>query len=184
MTAKNKSTLKNLTPKQQNLVNEVVRNMAENGWKTKGQMLKDAGYSKSTQEKPARVFDSKRVADALEEVLEVDNHYLAKKQKAHLEARKFDVFDTPFFWAEYLQDPKKIREKVQDILDEDMPWARVMSLHLKKIGEFDFLRAKISVPDVVAQDKAIDKVYKIRGEYAPEKHEHAMWSLADLFTDE
>lgn len=35
MTAKDKSTLKNLTPKQQNLVNEVVRNMAENGGKTK-----------------------------------------------------------------------------------------------------------------------------------------------------
>lgn len=163
------------TKKQQ----KVLENIASD--KSKKEILKEAGYSKAVQNNPAKVFSSKTIVNALASS-GITDEYLAKKQKKHLEAKKIGYRDFFEFW----EKNKDSWKEIQDILDEDIEGATLLSLEEREAkGGISYLTAKFSMPDYHIQDKALDKVYKITSAYAPEKIEHTgNFSLKDLFSSE
>jgi hypothetical protein len=69
-------------------------------------------------------------------------------------------------------------------IEENYPWARYISYEIIEGNEWEEKHrlARFAVPDKLTQDKALDKAYKVKGSYAPEKHEHTgEISLLSLF---
>lgn len=172
----------NLTAKQKNVVEWTLKNMVEKGGKTKWEILKEAGYSDAVQHNPSKIYGSKKIIEALNDIW-INDSFLALKQKSHLNARKIEIKDTYYSWEEYEENPKKIKEEIEKELEEDMPWSRVIKLIPRITRKQDmYVSVRFSYPEYMVQDKALDKIYKLRWDYAPEKKEvSAGWSLIDLF---
>lgn len=62
-------------------------------------------------------------------------------------------------------------QDIQDVVDQ-MPGYHLLKIIRKydKDGMTDRVFAYVRAPDNMTQDKALDKAYKIKGTYAPEKH--------------
>ena len=173
-----------LSNKQKNLVHEVVQNLVEKGGKPKGAMLRDAWYSKAMQKNPQKVFENKKILQALE-ALGIDDDFLALKRKQHLDARKIEYKNLYIKWENYEKRMQKFDEEILDELQEDFPGARLIRCLPWLVGDQQYLRAKFSYPMYDLQHKALDSIHKIRGDFAPMQVEHSgRLSLADLFSDD
>lgn len=148
--------------------------MVENGGKSKGEILEKAWYSEAVISTPDKVFWSKAIINALEDAWLTDE-FLSKKHLELIQAHTIAKMPFPA-WTE----PEIMKKE----LEENVPWARYISFDPVINQDWDeYMRyAKFSVPDRLTQDKALDKAYKIKWSYAPEKHDvDVKVSLLSLF---
>ena len=161
---------RSLTPKQR----KVVEKMVENGWNTKGKILKDVWYSEAVQHNPSKVFESKWIIEAFEKAW-ITDEYLTKKNLEHLEAHIIWKMSFPA-WTPV--------EVIKKELEENIPWVRYITYEPDYNDEWEEVSrlAKFSMPNIKAQDSALDKAYKVKWAYAPEKKQiTGKLSLASLF---
>ena len=144
-----------------NLSENVRRSGIRNSLK---QAQKDAGYSESYAHS-GRIKGTKAWNEIMEEYF--PDEFVAKIHREQLEAK--DLKQIPFF---YKLTDKDIKEKIEE-------------------QGFTFFSAKrfmnqayvyFSVPDTMARDKALDKIYKLKQKYAPTRFEHEFegWSNEQL----
>lgn len=167
------------TLKQLKVVKEISENL---GNKTKEQILLDAWYSESVAKTPEIVFWSKAILQAFEKGW-LSDEYLMEKHKEHLNAKRIETKEMySYSHDEYDDDPEWVFEQIEYDISSDLPWAKVLSI-AKMWGENkQYLRVRFSIPDYIVQDRSLDKAYKVKGSYAPEKHEHTgEISLLSLF---
>ena len=147
---------------------KVVASALENLWsKSKWEILAEAWYWPWIVKNPSIVFGSKSIVEAFKQAGITDS-YLVGKHKEHLNARTICKKDTSYKRTEYKKDPNKIRAKIQKELDEDMPWARIVSFVECWVWWMN-VQVRFSMPDYMIQWQALDKAYKILWAYAPEK---------------
>lgn len=150
---KNKMAKKNKPTFNQKKAAQLIAEKVRKGEKiVLGDIMKEAGYSGSYSEQPSRLTESKAFTDLMDE-------YFPDKEilKKHKE----------LFGAKILAHTN-FHYKIKDV-------------EIKKIIEeqgFTFIGTKrfmvtavvfFTVPDTVTQDKALDKLYKLKGIYGAQK---------------
>lgn len=157
----------------------VLKEMLANGGRAKP-ALKKAGYSKAIQKNPKKVLETKSFLELLDE--EMPHDYVTKKHKQLMEAKVLlqlhfpeDADRTEIKETIELSGGKLVRVVVSEVT------------YPGKAGKDDITVTKqiayYTVPNTIAQDKALDKVYKIRGSYAAEKKDvnvKGLFSLSEL----
>lgn len=126
---------------------KVVKEMAENGRKI-GEALKIQGYSESVQKSPTKVTNSRSFKKMMEE--EFSDDLLAVYQKKELGAHKIEYADFPM-----KMDPEEAMLIVREAGFN--PYAT--KTFMGQLHVFYFR------PDFIALDKALDKLYKMKGRY-------------------
>lgn len=140
-----------------------AKKIAENLRKPKGKrkslqkIMLESGYSEETSKAPQNLTSSKSFQELLDEM--IPNDMVVETQKILLKAVKIETFKFPI----YLSD-EEIRDAVEDI--EGHKLRKVFRNEQKGVAT-----AIVWVRDGIINDKALDKVYKLRGQYAAEKHE-------------
>ena len=140
-----------------------AKKISENLRKPKGKrkslqkIMLESGYSKETSKAPQNLTSSKSFQELLDEM--IPNDMVVETQKILLKAVKIETFKFPI----YLTD-EEIKEAVEDI--EGHRLRKVFRSEQKGVAT-----AIVWVRDGIINDKALDKVYKLRGQYAAEKHE-------------
>ncbi len=126
-------------------------------------ILKIAGYSDSQAVASTQVTQSKGFRELIEELMP-DSDIAAQHRKL-LHARETD---------HYLMPASLSDKEIQDMVEE-LEGFKVRKI-IRKKGETTayvlFYR-----PDGLLIDKALDKIYKIKGHYAPEKQEHKITGI-------
>lgn len=129
---------------------------------TKGKILKDAGYSDNYSKQPSKFFKTKTVQELRAKYLPMDLIY--KVHNELLAAAEISHYIFPV-----IKGKKELTDQeIKDII-ESTPGCEL--IYIKRgdnyMGTVAFFRA----PDNNSRDKALDKAYKIYGNYAPEKVE-------------
>lgn len=125
--------------------------------KTLQKIMIESGYSENTSKRPTDLTKSKSFIELLDEM--IPNDMVVETQKILLKAVKIETFKFPI----YLTD-EEIKEAVEDV--EGHRLRKVYRNEQKGVAT-----AIVWVRDGIINDKALDKVYKLRGQYAAEKHE-------------
>ena len=141
-------------------LSEILRNSKKNKNITMGRILKAAGYADSTCLRPKAVTEQKGFKALMKEIAPDD--FLAKQQRLLLNAREQDTFNMP---AE-MSDIEIVH------LIEELEGFKVRKV-LRTPG-LKYVKVVCFKPNGVLIDKALDKIYKINGYYAPEKQEHVI----------
>lgn len=154
-----KKTQKSPSERQKKAVKILAEKMVENGGKiSKGEILKEAGYSDAIAKNPAKIFESASMKKAIKSA-GLDLKSLKMKHKQLLNMGRITN----------LQSIMSINPgKFVDMVLEDIPWSRFLNYF-----EDDFNNARhyyFIFPDTITQTKALEMQYKILGEFAPEKH--------------
>ena len=141
-----------------------VKKLAELSRKSKGQknitigrILREAGYSETVSLSPTKVTESKGFKQLLDEFL--PDSKLAAVHDQLLDAKTLDT---------YQMDAKLTDEEVTKIVED------IKGCKVRKIVRFpkqDTVTVYFYRPDNLTRDRALDKGYKLRGHYAPEKQE-------------
>ncbi len=139
------------TIKQQQAFKEVV----ENGGNVSKAMRK-VGYSKETAKTPKKLTESKGWDELAEDFL--SNETLLKKHKQLLNAISLEKLS-----FDYRTTDKEIKEVVRKM--EGYKLLKIVNSRKYDMNKYAYVQA----PDNLAQDKALDKAYKLKGSYAPEK---------------
>lgn len=158
----------------------VLKEIVVNGSTAKAAMKK-AGYSKSIQEVPSKVLNTKSFRELMDE--EMPDKYLTRKHKDLLDAKVLLQMHFP-------EDTE--RKEIKEVIElAGGKLIRVITSEVTypgKAGKDDITVIKqiayYTVSNTMAQDKALDKAYKLRGDYAAEKKDVTVkgFSLAELFT--
>lgn len=112
------------------------------------------------------------ISSAIEDALKDED--LAEKHKQLLNAVHLErlVFDSGTTDAEIIEVVSKMPgHELLNIV------RRRTMIHENGDIKFTDVFAYVKAPDNVAQDKALDKAYKIKGSYAPEKHAHGHFKI-------
>lgn len=148
--------------------------VASGGKKTKGEALKEAGYSDAIAKNPHKITRSKTYRDYMDQV-GLTSTYLSKKHRQlsnamRLEKDRFDAVCTKIGKGkkekyEYTHIPdSKIKLLIEG--DEDNPtgnkiaWIKTFETH-KEVW--------FRVPDNLVQKGALDMAFKVRGDYTADK---------------
>lgn len=119
----------------------------------KQEMIK-AGYSPKTAEQPARVMQTKTFREILAE--RITGNEMVNVQQSNLTAMTLEI----------IKVPTSTQEADMEVLAEKMHGEFAMfGMPFRGAKE-----AYILVPHHKVRDLALDKLYKLTGEYAPEKH--------------
>ncbi len=131
-----------------------------------GQTMLEAGYSPAMASNPQRLKESKGFRELLE-THGLDDESLAKKHKQLLESREL---------KQMMFDPQITDFEIEEIiLSAGCTFLKTVLVEVEyttKKGEVKTFEKKCcfySAPDALAQDRALDKAYKLKGSYAPEK---------------
>lgn len=142
--------------------------MVENGGLDKplGQTMLEAGYSQAMASNPQKLTESKGFRELLE-THGLDDESLAKKHKQLLESREL---------KQMMFDPQITDYEIEEIIiSAGCTFLKTVLVEVEyttKKGEVKTFEKKCcfySAPDALAQDRALDKAYKLKGSYAPEK---------------
>lgn len=138
-------------------LSEVIRNSKGQKNITMGKILRAAGYSQETSEKPKLVTERKGFKELFEALITDE-----KQAKVHDELMSAVELDS------YTMSSKLTDKEIEEIV-EAMKGFKVRKI-LRTKGE-----PKVTVyfyrPDSQSRDKALDKSYKIKGYYSAEKHD-------------
>lgn len=155
------------TIRQKKLAEEIAKNLKGGLGKTRktmGQIMLDAGYSKNVSETPSLVIKKKGFADLLQEYFPDDT--ILKLHKNLASSVIMDQFEFPLS-----VDDKTIKKEI-----ESMPGFTVR----KFIRTNDRGICYFWKPDLLTQDKALDKLYKITGRYTTKVEHTADDDLKDF----
>ncbi len=145
---------------------KLAAKISENPRKSVSSSMREVGYSDRSAEKPQQVTNSKGFKEIFREVFTPE--YLRKHHEKLMNGKVF--LNSPFY--------HKIKDKeIQDLLE---------SQGYKFIGVKRFMteaRVYFIGPDLIAKDKALDKAYKLLGEYAAIKVQDED-PLAEMSDDE
>lgn len=144
-----------VTVKQKRAFKKVV----ENGGNV-SKAMKAVGYSSATAQTPQKLTQSDGWKELMNQFL--PDHELAKKHKQLLNAVSLERLS----FDENTTD-EDIEEAVGKM--EGYKLIRIVS-NTDKDGHLWSKYAYVKAPDNMAQDKALDKAYKLKGSYAAEKH--------------
>lgn len=134
-----------------------IRAIAENGGNISRGMI-EAGYSPQTAKTPQKLTQSKAWQDYVEKHLPDAN--LAKKHEQLLNASVVERINF---------SNRDTDEDIQDVIDM-MPGYTLLKIIRPKDDKSAYdTYAYVRAPDSNTQDKALDKAYKLKGSYAPEK---------------
>lgn len=146
-------------------------------------ILKNHGYSKAVQNSPQKVTKTQTFQELMTEMIPDD--YIVKKHNQLLENKVMLQMHFP----ETLSD-----EEIREVLEPNgFTVTRIITSEVeypsKKGGEPIVVVKRIayySAPNGMVQDRALDKLYKLRGDYAPEKREvkHEGFTLEQLYKGE
>lgn len=133
-------------------ISEILRGSGSEAEKLKsiGAILRASGYAKSTSERPSLVTRSQGFRELMEK--EFPDAEVASIHKSLLGAKRLDhmVFSTTI-------DDKEIKELITSA-----------GCVLRKIAHSDQAKhVYFWAPDNTARDHALDKLYKLKGRYAP-----------------
>lgn len=155
------------TPKQKlafDLISENLRNPKPDV--TLGKTMLQAGYSPQVALKPKLVTESKGFRELMD-AAGLDDASLTRKHKQLLESREL---------KQMMFDPQITDFEIEEIIVSAgctlLKIALVEVEYTTKKGEVKTFEKKAcfySAPDALAQDRALDKAYKLKGSYAPEK---------------
>jgi hypothetical protein len=121
-----------------------------------GKILREAGYSEKTSLTPANVTASKGFQQLISEM--IPDCDLAKKNNELLNAKVFSSMRVDLDLT-----AKQIRESI-----ESNPGFEVKNIIRKKKAGYTLVY--FNKPDTLVADRALDKLYKIQGHYAPQEH--------------
>lgn len=154
-----KRTQKSPSERQKKAVKILAEKMVENGGKlSKGEILKEAGYSDSITKNPAKIFESASMKKALKSA-GLDLNSLKTKHRQLLNMWRIQSISASLFIP---------AEQFVDMVLDSIPWSRFLHYFDNPLGntrEYFFI-----FPDTITQTKALEMQYKILGEFAPEKH--------------
>lgn len=143
---------------------------------SKRKIMIEAGFSEKYADQPSKFFKTKTAQQLREKYLPVEKIY-----KLHE-----DLLDACYL-SHYIFPTKKGRKlsdkEIKDII-EGMPGCKLT--YIKRDEDYIGDVAYFTAPDNMSRDKALDKAYKIYGNYAPEKVEITdpnAKSLADIDND-
>lgn len=124
---------------------------------TWGKLLRDAGYSEESSRKPFQVTRSKTFRELIEEA--VPDSKMAERFGMLTDAVTLDQYKLNASMTD-----KEINELVESI-----PGFKVRRIQRNLLDKF--VTVYFWRPDNMSIDKALDKLVKIKGYYAPEKSE-------------
>lgn len=137
---------------------KVLKRMAETSGMTMGEAMRLEGYAEGYANSPDKVKDTRSWTKLMEDYL--PENELAEKHRELLNAKNIGTFDFP---------SNHSKEDIKQIVEVEYGFKLIKI----KIHPLSGLReAYYFVPDTVARDKALDKAYKLKGKYEPEKHSH------------
>lgn len=145
------------TVKQKRAFKKVV----ENGGNVSRAMV-DVGYSPMTAKTPKKLTESEGWKELTDDFL--SNETLLKKHQQLLNAVSLERMNF---------DERTTNEEIEEVVAE-MEGYRLLKI-VENTGKDGMIYSKyayVKAPDNMAQDKALDKAYKLKGSYAPEKHEN------------
>jgi hypothetical protein len=152
MAKKKRKTTK--TIKQIRVAKLVSENIRNKNPKSLGNIILEAGYSETVAKSPQRVTESTGYREMMKKFF--PESYRQKKHKSLLEAKTMQQAN--FYY--------KIKDEEIKEMVEAQGW--------RFIGTKRFMTTAVvffAMPDTITQDRALDKLYKITGDYAPEKHQ-------------
>lgn len=154
-----KKPKKTPSERQKRAVKILAEKMVENGGKlSKGEILKEAGYSDAIAKNPAKIFESASMKKAIKSA-GLDLKSLKMKHKQLLNMGRLQNISASIHIP---------HDQFVNMVLEGIPWSRFMHYFdnaLNASREYFFI-----IPDTVTQTKALEMQYKILGEFAPEKH--------------
>ncbi len=159
---------------------QVIKDIAVNGSTAKA-AVKRAGYSKSVQEAPSKVTNTKSFKALLKEYLPESDVAMVHKRLLHAKVLLQMHFGEDVSRKEIKETIEEAGGKLIRVITSEVTYPG-------KNGKDDITVIKqvayYSVDNTMAQDKALDKAYKLRGSYAAEKKELTMkgFSLVELAT--
>lgn len=147
------------TPKRSPTLRQkkVIELIVENPWRTKGEILKEAGYSHATQIKPHEVFESK----AIQDFFTADGTWLQNLKQKHnqlLNSAEMRRYTMPI----QMED-----EEIKNFFENEYAWCKVIRI----IAEDDKKAYRpekiviVRIPNEKTQLAALDMAYKIIGLY-------------------
>jgi hypothetical protein len=140
------------TPLQEKAVLKTLENLGSDNTKSRGEILREVGYSESVSINPQIVTESKGFKELLEEHL--SDETLSQAHKELLNQKRI----------EYFTFPKKMSD------DEVLEKVTAAGLTLIVIQEGEKGKyAFYSMPDANAKKAALEMAYKLKGSFAPEK---------------
>lgn len=144
-------------------LSEVIRNSKGQKHITMGKILKAAGYSEETSKNPDQVTESKGFRQLIEEA--VPDLKMAERFGMLTDSVILDNYKLSASMTD-----KEITELVESIAGFKV--RKIVRSPLEKHATVYFWR-----PDNQSIDKALDKLVKIKGYYAPEKSEHKITGM-------
>jgi len=133
-------------------------NVVENGGNVSRAMI-DAHYSPATAKTPQKLTESKGWQELI--VTFLDDEKLAKKHDQLLNATALERMSF---------DEETSDEVIEEVIGKMSGYELLHIVENKGTnGAVLSKYAYVKAPDNVAQDKALDKAYKIKGTYAPDK---------------
>lgn len=154
-----KKIQKSPSERQKKAVKILAEKMAENGGKiSKGEILKEAGYSDAIAKNPAKIFESASMKKAIKSA-GLDLKSLKMKHKQLLNMGRIQSISASMHIPQ---------EQFVNMVINSIPGSRFFhyfDMLLNSSREYYFI-----FPDTITQTKALEMQYKILGEFAPEKH--------------
>lgn len=171
----------------------IFQALLENPRLTLGDAIRSVGYSESVALAPTDITESASykalLAEQLSESLDVVTHKQLLTSQ-HLDHMVFALGPKnekdKSKWIEEQKEKARAANREFDeketLTDLDIAeLLREVGCTVRKIVHRETARdVYFWSPDNVARDKALDKSYKLKGKYAPEKHAVAVFSLGDL----
>lgn len=150
-------------------LSEVIRNSKGQKHITMGKILKAAGYSEETSKNPDQVTESKGFRQLIEEA--VPDLKMAER---------FGMLTDAVTLDQYKLNASMTDKEVNELV-ESIPGFKVRRIQRSLLEKY--LTVYFWRPDNMTIDKALDKLVKIKGYYAPEKREHKVETNAIIFSD-
>lgn len=138
---------------------EILRNTKNQKNITIGKILRDAGYSQYQSEAPSQVTGSKGFRSLLDKYL--PEELVHQTHSELLQAARLD---------DYKMDATLTDEQIEKIV-EAVPGCKVRKI--LRIKGSPTVTVYFWTPDGQTRKSAVEMAYKLRGSFAPEKHEES-----------
>lgn len=135
-----------------------------------GEAMVKAGYSKETAKTPQKLTESKGWKELVEEHL--SDKTLSKIHEGLLKSKRLDHMIFPMEVKDDIKEDPERKSKHGDVFTDDdiRDLLSDAGCKVRKIVHQELSRhVYFWSPDNKARDSALDKAYKLKGKYAPEK---------------